>query len=523
MKALDKHRKKVFMWHKVKELFSKGFNKTQIGIELEIHRKTVSKYLSMSEESFYKWLEHSKNQPKKLEQYHGFVHKLLASHPYLSASQVEDRLKEEFNDLPVVNSKTVYNFTESIREKYGIKKQVEKLPRQYEKILESEYGIYAQADFGEYYMQTQGPSRKKIYFFTMVLCRSRHKYLYCQSKPFTTMTTIKAHEQAFKYFEGQPRKIIYDQDKVMLVKENLGDLLLTREFQNYCKQMDFETIFCRKSDPESKGKIESVVKFVKYNFLRGRTFIGEEELNHAAQGWLSRTGNGKEHAGIKKVPMQEWQIEKDYLQPLKPSPELQQPSPFNKYKVRKDNTILYKSNYYTLPTGTYKNEDTCINMKVEQSEVFLYDINNSLITVHPLSHERGKTINNNDHKRDKSQSINKLKETILQLMPDEEKGSLYIDLVAKDKPRYIRDNLLALKKHIPEYDPGIIIQALNFCLENHVYNANKFVDVSKYYLKEQDQKIKAKAIIPQVQMKKENLILNIELTYSKLSTYETIL
>ena len=61
MKALDKHRKKVFMWHKVKELFSKGFNKTQIGIELEIHRKTVSKYLSMSEESFYKWLEHSKN------------------------------------------------------------------------------------------------------------------------------------------------------------------------------------------------------------------------------------------------------------------------------------------------------------------------------------------------------------------------------------------------------------------------------------------------------------------------------
>ena len=121
------------------------------------------------------------------------------------------------------------------------------------------------------------------------------------------------------------------------------------------------------------------------------------------------------------------------------------------------------------------------------------------------------------------ESITKLKETILQLMPDDKKGSLYIDLVAKDKPRYIRDNLLALKKHIPDYDPGIIIEALNFCLENQVYNANRFVEVPKYYLKEQDQKIKAKAIIPQVQLKQENVILNIELTYSKLSTYETIL
>ena len=56
-----------------------------------------------------------------------------------------------------------------------------------------------------------------------------------------------------------------------------------------------------------------------------------------------------------------------------------------------------------------------------------------------------------------------------------------------------------------------------------LYNANRFVEVAKYYLQEQDKKIKAKAIIPHVQLKKENVILNIELTYSKLSTYETIL
>ena len=38
---------------------------------------------------------------------------------------------------------------------------------------------------------------------------------------------------------------------------------------------------CRKSDPESKGKIESVVKYVKQNFLTCRTYHGISALNSA--------------------------------------------------------------------------------------------------------------------------------------------------------------------------------------------------------------------------------------------------
>ena len=30
---------------------------------------------------------------------------------------------------------------------------------------------------------------------------------------------------------------------------------------------------------ESKGKVENAVKYVKYNFLRGRTFASIEKLN----------------------------------------------------------------------------------------------------------------------------------------------------------------------------------------------------------------------------------------------------
>jgi hypothetical protein len=60
--------------------------------------------------------------PKKLAQYYNNVKELLESAPYLSAAQVEDRLKESFSDLPDVNSKTVYNFVQAVRKEQDIPK-----------------------------------------------------------------------------------------------------------------------------------------------------------------------------------------------------------------------------------------------------------------------------------------------------------------------------------------------------------------------------------------------------------------
>jgi len=523
MKASNKHPKKVFMWYKVKELFSNGLNKTQIAKEIGVHRKTVRKYLSMTEEDFQSWLEQTRHLPKKLQAYYNYVRQLLESYPYLSAAQVEDRLKENFSGLPDVHSKTVYNFTESIRKAHGISKQPDKQYRQYEKLPEPDYGQYAQADFGEYHMLTQGDSRKKVYFFAMVLCRSRQKFVYFQTAPFTTGTTVTAHEKAFVYFNGQPQKIIYDQDRVLITDENLGDILLTQEFKSYCQQMDFTPVFCRKSDPESKGKVENVVKYVKYNFLRGRIYFGEDELNQSAQKWLERTANAKEHAGTKRIPMREWETEQTFLQPLRPSPISQQQESLPRYKVRKDNTISYKSNFYTLPKGSYTGPDTWSLLKEIDGEVRIYDINNYLITTHPLCCQRGMTIRNADHTRDKSQSLSQLRDAILQMLPDKEKGTIFIDKLEKEKPRYLRDNLLVLKKHLPEYEPVYIKQALDFCLETDTYNSSQLAEITKHFKQEQERLTRAKAVMPDIIISSNIDSLCLTPPTSKISAYETIL
>ena len=214
------------------------------------------------------------------------------------------------------------------------------------------YGKQAQADFGEYNMTTDEGKRKKIYFLCMVLSRSRYKYVWFSESPFTTLSAIAAHDRAFWYMEGITLEIVYDQDTLLLVDENKGDLILTEAFRKYADYRGFKLHFCRKSDPESKGKIENVVKYVKYNFLRGRTFVNIDTLNGQCMAWLSRTANAKVHASTHKIPYQEWLIEKAYLRPVTESfkPE----SALRSYNVRKDNTISFKSNFYRVPVGTYK-------------------------------------------------------------------------------------------------------------------------------------------------------------------------
>ncbi|WP_242009803.1 hypothetical protein [Halalkalibacter nanhaiisediminis] len=67
------------------------------------------------------------------------------------------------------------------------------------------------------------------------------------------------------------------------MNENGGDLILTKEFQQYKQTRKLNLRVCRKADPESKGKIENVVGFIKYNFAKHRVFHTIESWNE--QGW----------------------------------------------------------------------------------------------------------------------------------------------------------------------------------------------------------------------------------------------
>src|SRR5690606_30323742 len=196
---------------------------------------------------------------KQLLPYEHFVKGKLEQYRDTSAAQMHDWLKEHFPDFPGVNPKTVFNFVQWIRGKHNL--PVIQQLREYEAVPECAYGKQAQVDFGETTMRTSRDGRIKVYFFCMMLSRSRYKYLWFSTTPFTSELAVFAHEKAFAFFEGIAEEIVYDQDKVFMVSENNGDLMLTAVFKQYVRSKGFKLHFCRKSDPESKGKVENVIKY----------------------------------------------------------------------------------------------------------------------------------------------------------------------------------------------------------------------------------------------------------------------
>jgi len=108
----------------------------------------------------------------------------------------------------------------------------------------------------------------------MVMSSSRYKYVVFSLEPFSAKSFVSAHDKSFRYFGGRPVEIVYDQDRVMVVSENGGDIIYTQDFENYRNYAGFSVHLCRGSDPESKGKIEAVIKYIKNNFLSCRIFHG---------------------------------------------------------------------------------------------------------------------------------------------------------------------------------------------------------------------------------------------------------
>lgn len=405
---MNAHLAKFIMYYEVQRMHREGHSKSKISDLLVINRRTIRKYLSMTEADYEAFLIKQGERKKELRQYEGFVKERLGLYAETSAAQMHDWLKEHYPDFPKLNAKTVFNFVHWVRDKYNIPKV--SAQRQYLVVEELAYGKQAQVDFGEYNMRTSSGKRVKVYFFTLVLSRSRYKYIWFTEKPFTSNLSIQAHELAFAYIHGIPDEIVYDQDKVFIVSENSGDIILTDLFRNYTRDKSFQLHFCRKSDPESKGKVENVVKYVKQNFLYNRTFYNAETLNDEALGWLGRTANAMVHSVTLKEPHSEWIIEQEYLKenvvalPLKPESLL--------YTVKKDNTISWKSNLYSLPLGTYAGRGTQVGVQLRDDALVMLTTKGDELCRHNVASGKGLKIINTDHKRDKTGVI---KEMIVQV------------------------------------------------------------------------------------------------------------
>lgn len=469
------------MYHEIHRLNRLGFSKARIARFLVMDPRTITRYLKMSEEQYEWYLEHSPKRKKVLDPYEAFVLENLTEFPDTSAAQIHDWLKEHFDELPEVTPRTVYNFVMFVRQKHNIPYIFP--ARDFFPVEDLPYGKQGQVDFGVYNIRMSNGNRKKIYFFAMVLARSRMKFTLFTDKPFTGETVVTAHEKTFEFFGGIPTMIVYDLDRTIVVDENLGEIILTTAFKQYAKTRNFELYFCRKADPQSKGKVENVIQYIKKNFLYNRVYHDIETLNDQGLSWLDRTANHLPHNYIKKSPKEAFLTEKEYLKPyipltLKNNPEMKQ------YTVRKNNVIAYKSNFYTLPQGTYQGPDTFVLVNTEQEKLCIYDLDQNLICSHQISHQQGKTIRNTHHKRDTSKSLEEMSAKVVDYFTHKELAKDYIMQIKQKWPRYLRDHLQVILKSLDKTDRDTANKTLAFCLKNNILHGSEFEQTLQVFIDE---------------------------------------
>lgn len=164
--------------------------------------------------------------------------------------------------------------------------------------FETPPGQQGQADWAYCGRFEMPEGRRSVYAFVFVLSYSRMSFV-CFTTSMKLPTLIESHQQAFRYFNGWPRTILYDNMKqVKLSKDRFNEIFL-----DFARHYGFTPKTHQPYRPRTKGKVERTVDYVKDSFLKGRSFGTLDELNAAGLHWLETVANVRVHGTTGQRPV----------------------------------------------------------------------------------------------------------------------------------------------------------------------------------------------------------------------------
>jgi len=137
-------------------------------------------------------------------------------------------------------------------------------------------------------------------------------------------TLFRGLEEAFGFFGGVPKELLFDQMKAVVVSDERlqgGRLVENAEFLRFAAHCGFTPRACRPYRAQTKGKVERPIRYVRGSFFYGRTFVSDEDLNAQAESWLAQTANVRCHRTTGESPLLRFERdEKGLLLPLPARP-----------------------------------------------------------------------------------------------------------------------------------------------------------------------------------------------------------
>jgi transposase len=287
-------------------------------LEQGTSKSALARQLGVSRDTMHRWIREGDldrdlddaavrygprpSAPTKLDPYKPIIEARLAAYPDLSAV----RLLEEIRAAGYPGG---YSQLKAFVQRVRPTSVPDPVIR-----FETPAGRQAQVDFARFRF-----AWGIRYALLVVLGYSR--LLWCRFYPRQDMPTlIDGLEDAFLAFGGVPQELLFDQMKAVITRDlrlEGGALVRNAEFLRFAHHWGFTPRACRPYRAQTKGKVERPVRYLRGNFVYGRTFLHDADLDQQRQRWLDRVANVRVHGTTRERPTDRFEREERFLlQPL---------------------------------------------------------------------------------------------------------------------------------------------------------------------------------------------------------------
>lgn len=162
-------------------------------------------------------------------------------------------------------------------------------------------GEQAQVDWGQVRVRFRsGPVAVHVFVLTLGYSRRAWVEGYLNER---MEALLAAHEHAFEHFGGHPAEILYDRMRTVTTGSVAGAPRWNATFDAFARYWGFAPRLCRPYRAQTKGKVESGVKYVKRNFIPGRVFADLADFNEQLRGWLAEVADLRVHGTTHEQPI----------------------------------------------------------------------------------------------------------------------------------------------------------------------------------------------------------------------------
>lgn len=281
----------------IHDFHQQGKSIQDIANELKISRTTVRKYVHHPEAVFPK---PRPKRPQKLDPFKEQITKWVLEDHCTNCEVLFERVRTQGYTGGIT---LIKDFVQPLRPALAGHAPVQR--------YESKPGEQVQFDWGEFLYEEEG-TLHKFYGFVAILGYSRMRFVKLVKRCDTT-TLIRCLMEAFEYFGGLTKVALTDRMKSVLLEMVDKQATWNPRFADFMVSIGVTARVCKPYTPQTKGKVERSVSYVKQSFWAGVTFSDLDDLNRQARQWCERI-NSRVHRTTHARPVE--RLVEEQLLPL---------------------------------------------------------------------------------------------------------------------------------------------------------------------------------------------------------------